>query len=163
TDHLFIDGRAAVTETSRTGGFPFVAPGLIPNSQATQVITTSVSPFARQSFGGYVDSELRYNFSSTQSTNGSLLGNANPSPFAPNLQNATQNAATATFSTGRLYTVVGSRLTLDARKIDSDSASRSTQYRAFDDFSYQFNPKFAGLGRIGYENLDYPLQPSASF
>jgi hypothetical protein len=79
------------------------------------------------------------------------------------LQNATQNAGTATFSTGRLFTIFGSKLTLDARKIDSDSLARSTQYRAFNDLSYQFNQKFAGLARIGYENLDYPLQPSADF
>ncbi len=163
-DHLFIDGRAAITDTSRTGGFAFAGPTLIPASQAQQVITTSVTPIARQSFGGYVDSELRYNFSSTQSTSGSFFGGSSVSPLiAPNLQNATQNAGTATFSTGRLFTVFGSKLTLDARKIDSDSLSQSTQLRAFDDLSYQFNPKFSGLARIGYEDLDYPLQPSASF
>ncbi|MGE0258272.1 MAG: TIGR03016 family PEP-CTERM system-associated outer membrane protein [Alphaproteobacteria bacterium] len=165
TDHVFIDGRAAITETSQTGGLAFASPSLIPNSQAQQVITASVSPFARQSFGGYVDSELRYNYSTVQTTSGNSAVNANPSPllFAPNLQDATQNAVTATFATGQLLSVVGSRLTLDARKIDSVSAARSTQYRAFDDLSYQFNPKFAGLGRIGYENLDYPFQPSANF
>ena len=26
----------------------------------------------------------------------------------------------------------------------------------------QFNQKFAGLARLGYDNLDYPLQPGAS-
>jgi uncharacterized protein (PEP-CTERM system associated) len=54
-------------------------------------------------------------------------------------------------------------LTLDARKIDSESASRSKQLRAYDNVEYQFNQKFAGLARVGYENLDYPLQPAASF
>ena len=54
-------------------------------------------------------------------------------------------------------------MTLDARKIDFEFAFPIDAVRAFDDLSYQFNQKFAGLGRIGYENLDYPLQPSASF
>ena len=58
----------------------------------------------------------------------------------------------------------GSRLTLDAAKIElADRLPRSTQLRAFDDLSYQFNQQFAGLARLGYENLDYPLQPGASF
>ena len=69
---------------------------------------------------------------------------------------------TATLATGRLFTRFGSRLTLDAAKIDLQSAARSTQFRAYDDLSYQFNEKFAGLARLGYDNLDYPLQPGAS-
>ena len=81
TDHIFIDGRAAISDTSRTGGFAFAGPTQIPNSQAQQVITTSVTPIARQSFGGYVDSELRYNFSSTQSTSGGLFGGSAVSSF----------------------------------------------------------------------------------
>src|SRR5205085_8516517 len=40
--------------------------------------------------------------------------------------------------------------------------SKSTQLRAFDDLEYQFNREFAALGRIGYENLRFPLQPAAT-
>ena len=49
------------------------------------------------------------------------------------------------------------------RRSTSQSAARSTQLRAYDNLAYQFNQKFAGLARLGYENLDYPLQPAASF
>lgn len=158
-DHIFIDGRAAITQTSQSGGLIFAAPQLIPNSDLTQVYTFSVTPIARQSFDGYFDGDLRYNFA------GSLFqnpNNANTTTFT-NLNNAIRNQATATLATGRRFTLFGSRLTLDAMKIDSQSASRSTQLRAYDDMSYQFNQKFAGVARIGYENLDYPLQPSADF
>ena len=161
-DHIFIDGRAAITQTSRTGGLGFAEPGLIRNSDQTQLITASVTPIARQSFGGYVDSELRYNHSVSLFQQGSLLGNSN-APSSSNLNDASSNGVTATLATGRLFTYYGSRLTLNARKIDSDSAARSTQYRAFDGVDYQFNQKFGGLARLGYENLDYPLQPGASF
>jgi uncharacterized protein (PEP-CTERM system associated) len=79
------------------------------------------------------------------------------------LNNATQNEAAITLATGRLFTEFGSRLTLDATKINSQSAARSTQLSAINNFAYQFNQNFTGLAQAGYENLDYPLQPSASF
>jgi uncharacterized protein (PEP-CTERM system associated) len=161
-DHVFVDTRAAITQVSRTGGLGFAGPQVIQRSQDTQVMTASLSPVARNSFGGYVDSELRYNYGLVRSQPGGFFGNGN-APAANNLQDATSNAVTGTLATGRLFTYFGSKLTLSARKVDSDSASRSTQLRAFDDLEYQFNQKFAALGRFGFEKLDYPLQPAASF
>jgi uncharacterized protein (PEP-CTERM system associated) len=165
-DHLFIDARAAITQFSRSGGLGFAPTAVIPRSQQTQVITTSLTPIARQSFGRYVDSELRYNYAIVRSDQGSLFGNGTvppPVPTSTNLQDATRNEVTATLATGRLFTTFGSKLTLDAMKTDSQSAARTKQLRAYDDLSYQFNQRFAGLARIGYENLDFPLQPGASF
>ena len=37
-DHVFIDGRAALTPLSNTGGFGFASPNLIPASQQTQAL-----------------------------------------------------------------------------------------------------------------------------
>jgi uncharacterized protein (PEP-CTERM system associated) len=163
-DHIFIDARAAITQASRTGTFGFADPEVTRRSDLTQVITTSLTPIARQSFGGYVDGELRYNYGIVRSTRGGLFGDSDTdtTTTTTNLSSTTRNAATATLATGRLFTVFGSRLTLNATKIDSQSASRSKQFRAYDDLSYQFNQQFAALARIGYENLDYPLQPAAS-
>src|SRR4029079_7158688 len=96
------------------------------------------------------------------SQRGNLLGNSN-APAAGNLRDATSDAVTASLATGRLFTMLGSKLTLDARKIESSAAARSTQLRAFDNLEYQFNQKFAGLVGFGYENLDFPLQPAANF
>ena len=109
-----------MTQTSRTGALGFASPTLLRNSDQTQVITTSVTPFARQSFGGYVDSDLRYNHSTSTFSQGSLLGNSSPStaPASTNLDDATQNEATLNLATGRLLANFGSRLTLDATKID---------------------------------------------
>jgi uncharacterized protein (PEP-CTERM system associated) len=53
-------------------------------------------------------------------------------------------------------------VTLDAANVDSKSIAKSTQLRAFDDLEYQFNRKIAALARVGYESIDYPLQPAAS-
>jgi uncharacterized protein (PEP-CTERM system associated) len=163
-DHIFIDARAAITQASRTGAFGFADPEVTRRSDLTHVITTSLTPIARQSFGGYVDGELRYNYGIVRSTQGGLLGDSDTDTVTTptSLSGTTRNAATATLATGRLFTVFGSKLTLSATKIDSQSASRSKQFRAYDDLSYQFNQQFAALARIGYEKLEYPLQPAAS-
>ena len=167
-DHVFIDARAAITQVSRTGGLGFADASVARRSDLTHVITTSLTPIARQSFGGYVDGELRYNYGLVRSTDGGVFGSSDTAApdtaaASTNLQNATRNQATLSLATGRLFTVFGSKLTLDAMKTDSQSAARTTQLRAHDDLSYQFNQKFAGLARIGYDNLEYPLQPDASF
>ncbi|MGD9614499.1 MAG: TIGR03016 family PEP-CTERM system-associated outer membrane protein [Alphaproteobacteria bacterium] len=167
-DHLFIDARTAITQASRTGGIGFADPELVRRSDQTQVITTSLTPIARQSFGGYVDGELRYNYGVVRSLDGGLFGGSDTTasgttPASTNLRNATRNEATLSLATGRLFTVFGSKVTLDAMKTESQSAARTTQLRAYDDLSYQFNQKFAGLARLGYEDIEYPLQPAASF
>src|SRR5262249_13011543 len=134
---------------------------IVPASQQTQNTVVSFTPIARESFDGYVDSELRYNYGLTMSGSGGLLGNSTSSVAAP-LANTTQNDATLRLATGRRVTASGSRLTLDGLKIDSTSPSKSTQLRAFDDVEYRFNREFTALGRIGYENLRFPLQPAAT-
>jgi uncharacterized protein (PEP-CTERM system associated) len=166
-DHVFIDARAAMTQVSRIGGLGFAGPNLIPTSDQTQLFTSSVTPIFRQSFGGYADGELRYNYGVARSDNGGLFGTGSSNtattvPASTNLSNATINEVTATLATGRLFTLVGSRLILDAAKINSQSSAQSNQFRAYDDLSYRFNEKFAGLARLGYDNLEYPLQPGAS-
>lgn len=162
-DHLFIDARAGMTQTSRNGGVAFASPSVIRTSDQVQVITTSLSPIARYSFGGYVDSEFRSNFSTVMYQNGSLLGSSGSAPSSGNLNNATSNEATVNLATGRLFTTVASKLTLDALMVDSKSAARTTQLRAIDNSAYQFSQKFTGLALAGYENLRYPLQPAANF
>lgn len=166
-DHVFVDGRAAVTQLSRTGGLGFADPEIIPRSQQTQATTVSLSPIVRQSVGSYFDGELRYNLGLNMFQNGGLLESSSTAapatPAAPtSLQNSTRNQATLSLATGRHFSFFASKLTLDAMKIDSQSAAQSTQLRAFDDLQYQFNRQFAGLARLGYENIDYPLQPAAS-
>jgi len=163
-DHIFIDGRAAITQFSPIGGLGFAGPQLISRSQKTQLITTSVAPIARYSFGGYVDSELRYNYAMSLFDQGSLFGGSGKTgPSTTNLSNATANEVTLALASGRMFTYFGSRLTLDALKFDSDSSAQSTQLRAVETLEYPFNQKFAGLGLLGYENLRFPLQPGANF
>lgn len=160
-DHIYIDGRAAVTQLSQAGGVGFANSNVILPSQQTQAFVTSLSPIARTSFGDYVDTELRYTYGLDVFNNGSLLNNT-ASPAANSLSNITQNDVTLSVATGRAFSVLASKLTLDATKIDSASAARSTQLQAYDDLEYAFNTHFAALARVGYEDLRYPLQPAAT-
>ena len=54
-------------------------------------------------------------------------------------------------------------MTVDASDFNSNSASRNTQFSAYNDFEYRFTPLIAALGRIGYQNLQYPFAPAATF
>jgi len=160
-DHLYVDGRAAFTPLSRVGGVGFANSNIIRPSQQTQAFVTSFSPIARGSFGDLFDAELRYNYSADIFNNGSLLNNTTPSS-ASSLTDTTQNEVTLSVATGRAFSLITSKLTLDAIKIDSGSAARSTQLQIYDDLEYAINARFSILGRFGYEDLRYPLQPAAT-
>lgn len=160
-DHFYVDGRAALTQVSQTGGQGFGNAANILPSEQTQALITSLSPIARTSFGDLVDTELRYNYAQDTFNNGSLLNNTVPSS-ANSLSNTTQNNATLSVATGRAFSVIASKLTLDATKIGSASPAQSTQLRAYDDLEYVFNTQVAALARLGYEDLRYPLQPAAT-
>jgi uncharacterized protein (PEP-CTERM system associated) len=167
-DHVYVDGRAAITQLSRTGGVGFANSTVIPPSQQTQTEVISLSPIVRQSIGDVVDGEFRYNLGMNLFQNGSLLKNSTitvpVSTTVPStsLSNSTTNDATLSIATGRRFTALSSKLTLEATEIASQSAARSTQLRGFDDVQYQINQEFAALGRFGYEDIRYSLQPAAS-
>ncbi len=167
-DHVYLDGRAAITQLSQTGSVGFANSSVIPPSQQTQAEVISLSPIVRQSIDGYVDGEFRYNFGMNLFQNGSLLKNSTTvvpvSPTVPStsLSNATTNEATLSLATGSRFSFFASKLTLDASNVDSQSAAKSTALRGYDDAEYQFNSEIAALARAGYENINYPLQPAAS-
>lgn len=166
-DHVFVDARAAITQLSRAGGVAFASPSVIPPSQESQAIAVSMSPFVRQSIDGWVDGELRYTYGLNLFQNGSLLSNSSTTSTATtvpsaSLSNATRNEGTLSLATGRRFTFFGSKLTLDATQIDSQSAAKSTQLRGYDDVEYEFNREITALARVGFESLDYPLQPTVS-
>lgn len=164
-EHLFVDGRAAITQLSRTGGVGFAnATNILPSEQ-TQALTTSLSPILRTSFGDALDGELRYIYALNLFSNGTLLNNtpvATPASTLPALSNTAQNEVTLSLATGRAFSSFGSKLTLDALRIDSQSAARSSQARGYDDLEYAITPRIAVLGRIGFEDIRYPLQPAAT-
>lgn len=160
-DHLFVDLRSYITQGSTVPGLGFVSPSLLPRTQQTQVYANSVSPYLRQSFGGLVDTELRYRFGATN-FGGTTTVTSTTIPSA-NLSNGVLNEGSFIAATGRDFERALSRLTVDASNFNTVSSARNTQFSAFDDLEYRIRPNISALGRVGYQNLRYPFSPLATF
>jgi len=153
-EHLVVDGRAAIVQVSTAGGVGFGNPALIPADQQNSLLTTSVTPILRQSIGP-VDADLRYNHSSVSPLS-QLSGAA--SAAAGNAVAATEtNEGTLTMALGRGAGILAARVILDATDIASQSTAASTQFRGYGDIQYRLNREIALTGRIGYEDIRYPL------
>jgi hypothetical protein len=159
-DHLFVDANSVITQGSTLPGLGFVSPTLLPRTQQTQVFASSISPYLRESFDGMVDTELRYRFGATN-----FGGNtaATATPETNNLANGILNEGSFIAATGRNFERALSRLTVAGSDFNSSSTNRNTQFSSYDDLQYRITPDISALARIGYQNLQYPLAPLASF
>jgi hypothetical protein len=159
-DRLFVDANTAITQGSTLPGLGFVSPSLLPRTQQTQIFATTISPYLRESFDGMVDTELRYRFGATN-----FGGNtaAAATPQANNLANGILNEGSFIAATGQNFERALSRLTIDASDFNSSASNRNTQFNSYNDFQYRITPDISALARIGYQNLQYPLAPLASF
>jgi len=159
-DRLFVDANTAITQGSTLPGLGFVSPSLLPRTQQTQIFATTISPYLRESFDGMVDTELRYRFGATN-----FGGNtaAAVTPQANNLANGILNEGSFIAATGQNFERALSRLTIDASDFNSSATNRNTQFNSYNDLQYRITPDISALARIGYQNLQYPLAPLASF
>jgi hypothetical protein len=162
-DRLFVDLQSIITQASPVPGIGFVNPSLLPSTQQTQIYANTVSPYLRQSFDGLVDTELRYRFGATMFGGNTLSSTSSLTPAASNLANGILNEGTFTAATGQNFERGLSKLTVDAQNFNSSSTSRNSQFSGYDDVEYRFTRDIAALGRIGYQNLQYPFSPEATF
>ena len=75
-DHLFVDAKSSVGPAAQFGGAGFIPLSQLPKSQTTQLYSSYLSPYFRETYGGQVDAELRYSFASTNfggNTGGGLV------------------------------------------------------------------------------------------
>jgi hypothetical protein len=125
----------------------------------------------RQSFDGVLDTELRYRFGSTNYGGNTGIVSTPIAPttvnpaFVPqnNLASGIFNEGSFIAATGRDFERMLSRLTVDISDFNSVSTNRNNQFSAFNDLEYRITPTIAALGRIGYQNINYPFSPAASF
>jgi uncharacterized protein (PEP-CTERM system associated) len=162
-DRLFVDLQSIITQGSALPGIGFTNPSLLPRTQQTQIYANTVSPYLRQSFDGMVDTELRYRFGSTNFGGSTLSSSPTLSPASTNLGSGILNEGTFTAATGQNFERGLSKLTIDAQNFNSSSTSRNSQFSSYDDVEYRITPDIAALGRIGYQNLQYPFSPAATF
>jgi uncharacterized protein (PEP-CTERM system associated) len=159
---LFVDLSSYITQASAIPGVGFVSPSSLPSTQQTQVYSNTISPYLRQSFDGLLDTELRYRFGATN-FGGTTAITSTTVPETSNLSSGILNEGTFTATTGRDFARSLSRLTVDASSFDSNSTSQNTQFSAYDDIQYQIKPNISAVGRVGYQNLQYPDAPGATF
>jgi uncharacterized protein (PEP-CTERM system associated) len=163
-EHLFVDLQSSISQASTLPGLGFLNASQLPRTQQTQIFANTISPYLRESFDGKVDTELRYRFGSTNFGGGDTLTTSPTlTPANTSLASGTLNEGTFTAGTGRDFQRAQSRLTIDASSFNSSSENRNTQLSGFDDLQYQITPDIAALGRIGYQTIQYPLAPAASF
>ena len=161
-DALFINANALVTQSSTQPGFGFQNLSQVTPNQQTQVYSANVSPFLRKSFDGLVDSELRYTFGWTNFGGNTTVTNS-PTTTPTGLASGISNEGTFTAATGQNFSRTLSRLTIDASDFNNNSTSQNSQFSAFNDLEYRITPQIAALARAGYQNIDYPFAPAATF
>jgi len=161
-DALFVDLSSVVTQSTPLPGFGFQNLSRLPTSQQTQVYSTTVSPFFRHSFDGLVDTQLQYTFNSTN-FGGNTRVVATPLSAPTNLASSTSNEGTFIAATGQDFRRTLARLTLDASNFDSGSTNQSSQFSEFTDLEYRITPQAAALARVGYQSIQYPFAPAATF
>ncbi len=165
SDRLFVDLSSYITQASSLPGLGFVSPSLLPNTQQTQVYANTISPYLRQSFGGLVDTELRYRLGSTN-FGGNTAITSTTSPVTSNIASGILNEGTFTAASGQDFARGLSPVLTGHRAIpdfNSSSTSRNQQFSAYNDVEYRFLPNISALGRAGYQNLRFPFAPTATF
>src|SRR6516162_7689385 len=161
-DTLFVNLSSVVTQSTPLPGFGFQNLSRLPTNQQTQVYSSTVSPFFRHSFDGLVDTQLQYTFNSTN-YGGSTRVVATPLSTPTTLASSTSNEGTFIATTGQDFTRTLARLTLDASNFDSGSTNQSSQFSGFTDLEYRIAPQAAALARVGYQSIQYPFAPAATF
>jgi uncharacterized protein (PEP-CTERM system associated) len=161
-DALFVNFNSTVTQSSTSPGFGFQNLSQVSPNQQTQVYSTNISPFLRKSFDGLVDSELRYTFGWTN-FGGNTTVATSPLAIPTGLASSISNEGTFTAATGQDFSRTLARLTIDASNYNSGSTNQNSQFSAFNDLEYRITPQVAALGRVGYQNIQYPFAPAATF
>ncbi len=168
-DALFVDARSSISQSTTLPGFGFQNLSQLPANQQTQTYNNTISPYLRKSFDGLVDTELRYTFGQQNfGGNTTVLGPATPATpttlLAPtNLSSSIFNEGTFVAATGSDFGRTLSRLTIDASNYNASSTSQNKQFSAYDDLEYRIAPQVAALARAGYQNIQYPFAPAATF
>ena len=161
-DLLYVDAQSSITQSTTLPGFGLQNLSTLPRNQQTQQFITNISPYLIKSFGTLADTELRYNFSSSN-YGGNTAVTVSPVPGLNNLTSTTINEGTFIAVTGQDFQKTVVRFTADAAELNGSFANQSTQVSAYNDFQYNFTPMIAALGRAGYQNLRYPGSPAATF
>src|SRR5215831_3339141 len=158
-DLLFVDFQNVITQSTTLPGFGFQNLSTLPRNQQTQQYINNVSPYIVKSFDGWVDTRLRYFFSSSNYGGATAVATL---PFTT-LTSSTLNEGNFVAATGENFQQFSARFTADTSSYTAAPTAQNTQVSAFNDFQFRFTPGVSGLARLGYQNQHYPGSPAANF
>jgi uncharacterized protein (PEP-CTERM system associated) len=148
-----VDGAAAVQQLPSNGQLPVSSSPLAASTNLTTVGTYNISPYMKNHFGNFADSEFRYTFNQV------FPGSSSDTSFTGTnqLSNATSNRLTETLVSGSdftrlLWTVVadGDNTTFDGST--PDTSSRLLQASG----EYRLDRQVGLLASVGYELISDP-------
>jgi uncharacterized protein (PEP-CTERM system associated) len=159
-DLLFLDARASVEQVARDAGQ--AVSGSDRTSQlGTTIAAYQMSPYLRNHFGSFADSQLRYSFSQVFSS-------------SSDLEDATAHELNATVVSGKSFSRLGWRLTADGLESEQGSGDASAAHSVSTrlvsaDVDYRVRRQLSLLASVGYERIedktldDQPDGPIGSF
>ena len=134
-DAVYVDAQSSITQSSTLPGFGFQNLSNLPRNQQTQQFINNVSPYCCKVVRRpWADTELRYTFSSSNYGGNTVVTDLATASGLNNLTSTTLNEGTFIAATGENFQKSLARFTADACRINSSSASQSTQVSAFNDF-----------------------------
>ncbi len=140
-DLFFVDATARAGQAAISATQPISVGNLNINSNQTDFVTYSISPYLQSRLGSYADARLRYRYSET-------LYDTNEA------SDATINEFDANFINGRNFKEIDWYANYNYRNVARDSASDLTYESADSEARYRLNKEFSLVGQAGYENND---------
>jgi len=162
-DWLYVDVRGSVSQQSVFGGIgSFTSVAVAPDDRETNT-SVSISPYLSHTFGtaGTAQAGVSYTYSNTDAPSlqnsaieRDLFGGFNP--YGSSYLGTER--VFASFTTGEDLGRFRDRIGVDASFYDGSQELRNAKrILVTDDASYAISRRFAVIGQIGYEDLEYPV------
>ncbi len=161
-DWFYVDLRGSVSQQSVFGSIgPYVS-SVAPGDRETNTVV-SISPYMSHQFGthGTVEAGVSYTYSNTDAPRdlpfGTLPSQFNGfNPYGPGYLGTSR--VFASYTTGEDLGRLRDKVGVDASFYEgSEELRNAKRILVTDDVSYAINRRFALLGEIGYEDLQYPV------
>ena len=149
-DNVFIDSRASIQERAVTRSASGPATQRTSGTNNVRVVNYSVSPYLRNAFGGWAQSELRYRFAQTLFLN-TAVGQATGEP-----NDSVTNEVLARVDSGRDFTRFNWSLEGEFVRNDPEQDDAFTRRTARATGQYRIDRGWSPLARIGYEKISDP-------
>ena len=141
-EHFFLDGSASVSQQNISPFGAQATNNINFNSNRTDVISYSISPYFRQRFGSFASAEARYSHSST-------------SAGADGFSDSQSDSANISLNSGSMFGNLGWGLNLSHQHYNNNNLKPVDTDTFTGNISYALTPRFRLNGTGGYEQNNY--------